>query len=49
MTKTNDTSRVAPKNDAKRVPKDQILRVVQESERHNDDDIIYLNGLKILG
>ena len=47
--KTNDTSRVAPKNDAKQVTKDQILWVVQESDRRNDNDLIYLNGLKFLG
>jgi hypothetical protein len=47
--KTNDTSRVAPKNDAKRIPKDRMLRVVEESVRLNDNDLNYLNGLKILG
>ncbi len=30
-------------------PKDRMLQAVEESARHNDNDPIYLNGLKILG
>ena len=26
-----------------------MLQAVEESVRHNDNDLIYLNGLKILG
>jgi len=40
--KTNDTSRVAPKSDAKRIPKDRMLQAVEESVRHNDNDLNYL-------
>jgi hypothetical protein len=38
-----------PKIDAKRMPKDQMRRVVKESVRHNNNDLNDLNGLKIFG
>jgi len=47
--KTNDTSRIAPRNDAYRIPKDRMLQAVKESVCHNNNDLNYLNGLKILG
>ena len=47
--KTNDTSRVAPKSDAKRIPKDRMLQAVEEPVRHNDNDLNYLNGLEDFG
>ena len=39
----------APGIENMEVAKDRILQVVLESDRHIDNDIIYLNGLKFLG
>ncbi len=39
----------APVVENMEVAKDRILQVVLESDRHIDNDLFYLNGLKFLG